>query len=110
MISTLLTVIISFNICIFFPKDVIVIGVLVFCLTLLDSWRFYNFTVITNDFPIHAMTGMYLTVFASFFNFGKFTFFHTLLIKYFGWKVMAMIGLVIQAFIILLTPRFYGWV
>ena len=110
MLSTSLTVSLSLYICIVFPTDVVSISILVFLLTLLDSWRFYSFSVITNNFPVHALTGMYLTVFASAFNFGKFTFFHALLCKYFGWKIMAIIGLILQALIVLLTPKFYGWV
>jgi hypothetical protein len=63
-----------------------------------------------NDFPVHALTGMFITFMASFSNLGVQTSIHTWICGKFGWKLCALIGLGLQTLILLFMSRFYHWV
>jgi hypothetical protein len=47
-----------------------------------------------NSYPLHALTGMFMTMLASLSNFGKNEAIHTKIISLFGWKGCAIFGLV----------------
>ena len=63
-----------------------------------------------NDFPVHGLSGMFITFMASFSNFGRQHSIHTWLCGIFTWKTCAMLGLALQLLLIILLPWFYNWV
>ncbi len=109
MFCTLLTVFICFYILVIFPTDVPSIAMINFLLSLLDAWRFYSFGVLINGFPLHALSGMFITVLGSYFNFGRLTFLHTYLCGQYGWKQLSYIGLALQIVIVGMTPKLFAW-
>jgi hypothetical protein len=109
MLCTMVTVVICFYLLVVFPTDVFSISIVTFVLGLLDSWRFYSFGVLINSFPLHALSGMFITVLGSYFNFGRLTFIHTYLSGRYDWKSLSLIGLVLQVLIVVATPRMFRW-
>jgi hypothetical protein len=81
-----------------------------FVTSVLDSWRFYIFSYLINDFSVHALSGMFITFMASFSNFGRQTSIHTWLCGKFTWQTLSLIGLGLQLLLIISLPWFYGWV
>lgn len=110
MISMLITIVIYAYVLAAFPLNPWVIGIISFITGLLDSWRFFIGGVLINQFPVHALSGMYITVLGSYFNFGRLTFFHTEICGIFGWKLVSGLGLFLQFIIVLCLHNFYGWV
>lgn len=109
MFSTVIITLLCLYVLIVFPTDVISISLLTFVFGLLDAWRFYSFGVLINSFPLHALSGMFITVLGSYFNFGRLTFLHTYLCGRYDWKTLSLIGVGLQVFIVLLTPRLFRW-
>ena len=70
ILTTSLMVVLTIYILVYFPLDPWIFGIYNFFASLLDSWRFFAFGVVINEFPLHAMTGMYLTLLSSLFNLG----------------------------------------
>lgn len=93
-----------------FPLEPWIVGVTGFVTATLDSWRYFIVAVIINEFPVHALTGMYITVMVSCNNFGKLTSIHTEISGKLGWKFCSAVGLLLQLIIVFLLPRFYKWV
>lgn len=93
-----------------FPLELWIVVLTSFVTGVLDSWRFYLCAYMINNFPPHALTGMFITFMASFSNFGKEKSLHTWISGKLGWKTCAIVGLCIQIGIILLLPRIYRWV
>ena len=60
--------------------------------------------------PMVGFSGLLLTFLASTSSFGEQKGLHTLLIAVFGWKQCAIIGIGIQAGIILIIPSLYKWI
>lgn len=92
-----------------FPTDVYSISAFAFLIGLFESWKFYIFGVLINTFPIHALSGMFITVLGSYFNFGRLTFIHTYLCGLFGWQVLSFIGIGFQLLIVGSTPLLFRW-
>lgn len=86
MLCTIILVLLCLYVLVIFPTDVTSIAILNFFFSLFDSWRFYSFGVLINAFPLHALSGMFITVLGSYFNFGRLTFMHTYLCGKFDWK------------------------
>lgn len=59
------------------PRNPWIVGMYVFLDGLFDAWDFFVIGVMINQFPIHALSGMYITLLGSFVNFGNLTFIHT---------------------------------
>lgn len=93
-----------------FPLQVWIVALTSFLTSVLATWRFYLATYMINDFPVHALTGMYVTFMASFANLGMQTSAQTWLSGKFGWRLCALIGTGIQIVILLAMPKFYDWV
>ena len=106
----LLDVIVHAYLIIFFPMQEWVIVVTSLMTSVLASWRFYLATYMINDFPVHALTGMFITFMASFANLGMQTSLQTWICGKFGWKLCALIGTGIQVIFVACMPRFYSWV
>ena len=94
----------------YFPIDTVSVTVISFALGLLDSWRFYSWGVLINSFPLHALSGMFITTLGSYFNFGRLTFIHTKLCGIYGWEKTTLIGLTLQIIILFLLPAMFSWV
>lgn len=93
MLCTIIITLICLYVLIVFPIDVVSISILTFVFGLLDAWRFYSFGVLINSFPLHALSGMFITVLGSYFNFGRLTFLHTFICGRYDWKTLSLIGL-----------------
>lgn len=109
LLSSLLTLLLHAYTLALFPLDPWQVGLLLFLTGLLDSWRFYVFGVIINEFPLHALSGMHITLLGSFYNFGRLTSLHTWLCGLFGWRLMSVWGLVLQLGLLLLSKGMYDW-
>lgn len=109
MFCTGVTVAICLYLLLVFPTDVFSISVATFSLGLLDSWRFYSFGVLINSFPLHALSGMFITVLGSYFNFGRLTFLHTYLSGRCDWITLSLLGLALQVVIVAGTPKMFAW-
>jgi len=107
-----LSVIVIFDLylVIVFPLDLWTVAVTSFVTSILENWRFYLYGYMINDFPVHALTGMFITFLASFSNFGRQLSIHTWLCGIFTWKTCALVGLGIQLVLIVFMPWFYAWV
>lgn len=106
----LLMVIFNAYLAIVFPLQVWIVVATSFITGVLDTWRFYLSAYMINDFPPHALTGMFITFMASFSNFGKEKAPHTWIAGKLGWKLCALVGLGLQVIIILCLPAIYRWV
>lgn len=107
--TTFLTVLLCTFIIAVFPTDPWAFGVLTFFISLLDAWRFFVFGVIINEFPIHALSGMYITLLGSFYNFGRLTSIHTELCGWFGWRFASSVGMVLQMALLIGLRRMFSW-
>lgn len=92
-----------------FPLQLWVVAATSFVTGVFESWRFYLSAYMINDFPPHALTGMFITFLASFSNFGKEKAPHTWICGKLGWKLCSLVGLGLQLVLILLLPRLYNW-
>ncbi len=108
-LTTFLTVLICIYIIAVFPLNPWAFGVLTFFISLLDAWRFFIFGVIINEFPLHALSGMYITLLGSFYNFGRLVSIHTELCGLFGWKLMSAVGMVLQLTLLIFLKRMFEW-
>jgi hypothetical protein len=63
-----------------------------------------------NEFPPHALTGMFITLISSFSNIGMMTTIQTLLCGKFGWKLCSFVGLGIQLVIIFFIYPLIQWI
>lgn len=66
--------------------------------------------IMSNSFPTHALTGMYLSITYSVWNLGELNTLNTLIIDSFGWRVCTYIGIAIQLMIIIKLPALLSWV
>lgn len=94
---------------IIFPTDVFSISTFAFLIGLVESWKFYSFGVMINTFPVHALSGMFITVLGSYFNFGRLNFIHTYLCGLFGWKLLSFVGIGLQLMFVGFTPVIFRW-
>lgn len=63
-----------------------------------------------NSFPLHGLSGMFITIMLSLWNLGELKTANTLIIDIFGWTPCAYIGLLIQIVIIVFLPRLFKWI
>jgi hypothetical protein len=92
-----------------FPLNPIIIFFTSLFSNILSSWIFFVGAWQINEFPPHALTGMFITFNASFANFGTLTSIHTILCSKFGWELCSLIGLGIQVIIALCMFRLFDW-
>jgi hypothetical protein len=108
-LTTFLTVLVCAYVLLFFPTNPWAFGTVAFIIGLLDAWRFFVFGVIINEFPLHALSGMYVTLLGSFYNFGRLTSLHTELCGLFGWKLMSAFGMVLQMVLLIFLKPMFRW-
>lgn len=66
--------------------------------------------ILINSFPLHALSGMFITILLSVWNMGDLKTLNTLSIDYFGWKHCAILGVILQFVTILMIPRLLEWI
>jgi len=66
--------------------------------------------MIINNFPFHALSGMFTTIFLSVWNLGELKTVNTLIINQIGWRNSAVIGLLIQIIIITQLSKIFKWI
>ena len=99
----------TFNVTVF-SLSPYVVGVTQLCGTALITFKNLVLFIMSNRFPIHALSGMFLTILYSVWNLGELKTANTLVIDAFQWKYCALAGIVIQIPIICLLPRLFKWV
>ena len=62
-----------------------------------------------NQFPVHALSGMFITLNASFANFGSLTTVHTWISEKIGWQLASYIGSGIQLLLTVFYFKFFDW-
>lgn len=73
---------------------------------------FKNMTLymIINSFPLHGLSGMFITIMLSVWNLGELKTLNTLIIDVLGWKPCALMGIVLQLVIICNIPAIFEWI
>jgi len=92
-----------------FPQNVFVVAPLNILTDTIWTFRLVIATVMTNTFPLHALTGMFITFLNSMANFGTLTTLHTKLLGVYGWKLLSAIGLGYQVIMVLILPILWDW-
>ena len=100
-------ILIDLYILIVFPLQPWIIFVTSLVNRIFSSWTFFIGSWLTNLFPPHAFTGMFITLNASFSNLGNLTTIHTLICAKVGWKLCSYIGLGLQAIIAMFIFRVF---
>lgn len=93
-----------------FPLEPWVVALALFIGESLSTWRFIILFIMINTFPVHALSGMFITVLASLSNFGRLKTVNTKIIGVFGWRVCAFVGLVVQFVFVFAMPRMLKWI
>ena len=73
---------------------------------------FKNMTLymIINSFPLHGLSGMFITIMLSVWNLGELKTLNTLIIDQVGWKPCALFGVALQLVIICNIPAIFEWI
>jgi hypothetical protein len=93
---------------IFFPTSVVAVAIVYFLMDVLDTFRFLLRLVLVASFPVMGLSAMFITMLNCAQTTGKFNSPHILLTSAWGgWRTSAIVGLCIQAVIIVLFPRYF---
>lgn len=93
-----------------FPVQPWIVAIALFLTESLSTWRFVILFIMINTFPVHALSGMFITVLASLNNFGRLKTVNTKIIGVFGWRCCAFIGLAFQIALVCCMPRMLKWI
>jgi hypothetical protein len=66
--------------------------------------------IMINSFPLHGLSGMFITIMLSVWNLGDLKTLNTLVIDLFGWKSCALFGIALQLLIICYLPSIIAWI
>lgn len=99
----------TFNITVFSQNPKLLIFTQFFALTFI-TFKNMVLYIIINSFPIHALSGMYITIMLSVWNLGELKTLNTLIIDIFGWKSCAIFGICLQLVIIFFIPTIFEWI
>lgn len=110
VLESILMSLVLFYLYFFFPLEAWVIALTSFIASFLATWDFIVVTDITAFFPPIGLTSMYFTMHASASNLGKMLFLQTAILDVWSWKTCALIGLILQLFLILLYPAALKWI
>lgn len=99
----------TFNIIVFSHNPHIVI-LTQFLAQALITFKNMVLYIIINSFPLHALSGMFITIMLSVWNLGELKTFNTLIIDVFGWKICALLGVGLQVLIICCIPNIFEWI
>lgn len=92
-----------------FPTSVPAVACVYFILQALDTFRFILTLVLIDSFPVMGLSAMFITMMNCASAFGKFNSLHVLLTSSWGWDTSAIVGLAVQAFIIVLFPAYFNF-
>lgn len=106
---SLLTILYAFLV-MFFPIQPLYIVITRFIGLLLTTWRNMILFIMVNSFPLHGLSGMFITIMYSLNNFGTLKAINTKIISVFGWVECSSVGLVVQILIILGLGKMYSWI
>ena len=84
-VSFISTVLVNTAILIFFPLNIWWVAIVNMVSNLASGWYFFISAVQINEYPVHALTGMFITFMASFANLGKNVAPHTEIAGKLGW-------------------------
>jgi hypothetical protein len=99
----------TFNITFFSLNPHLVICTQFLALTL-STFKAMVLYMVINSFPLHGLSGMFITIMLSVWNLGELKTVNTLIIDVFGWRPCALMGIVIQLAIICCLPSIFEWV
>jgi hypothetical protein len=94
---------------VFFPINVPTIAVVTFLVQFQGTVSFMISSILIYQFPLHGLSGMYITLLASASNLGGSVTFHTKILALSNWWLMAYIGLAIQCIITACIPMIMDW-
>jgi len=111
LITTLLAqcALYTFNILVFSHNPHIIV-VTQFLAQTLITYKNMILYIIINSFPLHGLSGMFITIMLSVWNLGELKTFNTLIIDVFGWKACALFGVGLQIVIICYIPKIFEWI
>ena len=93
-----------------FPLSPFVIVFTQFSSTFIITLKNMVLYILINSFPLHGLSGMFITMLLSVWNIGELKTLNTLSIDYFGWKYCVIIGVILQLIIIFMIPRLLTWI
>jgi hypothetical protein len=96
----------TFNIIVFSRNPHLIIFTQFFAQSLI-TYKNMVLYIIINSFPLHGLSGMFITIMLSVWNLGELKTFNTLIIDVFGWKICALLGIGLQIVIICFIPTFF---
>lgn len=105
----LLCILYAFNIHVFSLNPRLVIFTQFIGLILITFKNMVLYMMI-NSFPLHGLSGMFITIMLSLWNLGELKTLNTLIIDIFGWTACAYLGLLIQVVIIMFLPNLFKWI
>jgi hypothetical protein len=93
-----------------FPLSPYVVACSMFASVSLITFKNMVLYIIINSFPIHAVSGMFITILLSVWNLGELKTFNTLIIDVVGWRPAAIAGIALQLLILAALPKILGWI
>lgn len=90
-----------------FPTSVASISFVYFSLQALEMMKFVLISIFVNNFPVTGISGMTITMLVSASNLGNQKSLGMLMTGYFGWRNVAIFGLLIQAVAVGMFPKMY---
>lgn len=98
----------TFNILVFSHNPHLLI-ITQFIAQVLITYKNMVLYIMINSFPLHGLSGMFITIMLSVWNLGDIKTLNTLIIDVFGWKNCALLGVGLQLVIICYLPSFITW-
>jgi uncharacterized protein YebE (UPF0316 family) len=92
---------------VFFPTSVFAVVIIYFFLSTLDTIRMLLKLVLFASLPVMGLTTMFISMLNCAVAFGRFDSLDILLTSAWGWHTSAVVGLAIQAFIIIIFPIYW---
>ena len=77
---------------------------------LASHWYFFLRVVQVNEFPVNALTGMFVTFMASCGNFGSNTAIQTKIVGKLGWELCSYVGMGYQLLVVIFMRQVMDWV
>lgn len=99
----------TFNILVFSHNPHLII-VTQFIAQILTTYKNMVLYIMINSFPLHGLSGMFITIMLSVWNLGDLKTLNTLIIDVFGWKNCAIFGVGLQLVIICYLPSIITWI
>lgn len=94
----------------FRPNSVVSVFAIIIIMDFLSTISLLIVSIVITSFPVNGVVGMYLTMLACVYNFGRLKAIHTKLLAVFGWDTCLLIAFFLQCAIMYKIDDIYKWV